>query len=135
MTHKSWTVCRKELRDAMRDGRTIIAVFVVPFILYPGLMLFMGWIESANKKEESALHVRVGIVGEAQLPALRERLQSLEGVHAVPLESAPASMEAAGVDAVLVLPPALRQSITSGDSVKVELLYKDADHKSAAAHE
>src|SRR2546428_13620355 len=113
----------------MRDGRTIIAVFVVPFVLYPGLMLFMGWIESANKKEEQALHVRVGIVGEAQLPALHERLQSLEGVHAVPLQSNPASMEAAGVDAVLVLPPALQQSITSGDSVTVELLYKDSDHK------
>ena len=135
MTHKSWTVCRKELRDAMRDGRTIIAVFVVPFVLYPGLMLLMGWIESANKKEESALHVRVGIVGSAQLPALGERLRSLEGVEAVPLQSTPASMEAAGVNAVLVLPPGLQQSITSGDSVKVELLYKDADHKSSAADE
>ncbi|TMQ52767.1 MAG: ABC transporter permease [Candidatus Eisenbacteria bacterium] len=135
MTHRSWSVWRKELRDALRDGRTIIAVFVVPFVLYPGLMLFMGWIESQNKKEESTLQVRVGVVGEAQLPAVRERLQGVGGVSVVPLERAPASMERAGVDAVLVLPPGIQPAIARGDSVKVELLYKDADHKSSAAEE
>jgi sodium transport system permease protein len=44
-------------------------------------------------------------------------------------------MEQAGVDAVLVVPSAVNASIASGDSVKVELLYKDADHKSSAADE
>src|SRR5689334_25146307 len=111
MTSRSWTVCRKELRDALRDGRTIIAVFVVPLVLYPGLMLFMGSIESANKKEESSLRVRVGVVGEAQLPALPQRLASLEGVETVALDRAPESLEKAGVDAVLVIPPGMSQSI------------------------
>src|SRR6267142_5020221 len=122
-------VWRKELRDALRDGRTMIAVFVVPLVLYPGIMMLMGWIESANKKEESALHVRVGIVGEAQLPGILERIRSVDGVFAVTLEKTPASMERAGVDAVLVIPPSIDRSIAAGDSVKVELLYKDADHK------
>ncbi len=135
MTHRSWVVCRKELRDALRDGRTIIAVFVVPLVLYPGLMLFMGSIEAANKKEQSGLQVRVGVVGEAQVPGLHDRLQKLEGVSTVPLAQAPASIESAGVDAVLVVPPSLSESVASGDSVKVELLYKDADHKSSAADE
>jgi sodium transport system permease protein len=135
VTSRSWAVCRKELRDALRDGRTIIAVFVVPLVLYPGLMLFMGSIEAANKKDESALRVRVGIVGEAQLPGLHERMAALEGVETVPLEGAPSSLESAGVDAALVIPAGLPASVASGDSVKVELLYKDADHKSSAADE
>ena len=135
MSGRAWAVCRKELRDAMRDGRTIIAVFVVPFILYPGLMLFMGWIESQNKKEEGALQVSVGVVGEAQLPGLTPALKALEGVTTVPLDRVPPSLEAAGVDAVLSIPPGIAQAIPRGDSVKVELLYKDADHKSSAAEE
>ena len=119
----------------MRDGRTIIAVLVVPLVLYPGLMLFMGSIESANKKEEQALQVRVGVVGEMQLPALTEHLRGVEGVTAVALDRVPQSLESAGVDAVLVIPPSVGASIAAGDSVKVELLYKDADHKSSAADE
>ncbi|HZI89259.1 MAG TPA: ABC transporter permease [Candidatus Polarisedimenticolia bacterium] len=135
MTSKSRAVWRKELRDAMRDGRTIIAVLVVPLVLYPGLMLFMGSIESANKKEQSALQVRVGVVGESQLPGLGEKLRSMEGISTVSLPVTPPSLEAAGVDAILVVPPGMAQSIAAGDSVKVELLYKDADHKSSAADE
>src|SRR5258706_7848553 len=132
---KAWAVWRKEIRDALRDGRTIIAVFVVPLVLYPGLMLLMGSIESSNKKEEGALRVRVGVVGEAQLPGLPKALQSVQGITAVTLDRTPSSMESAGVDAVLVIPPGLARSVASGDSVKVELLYKDADHKSSAADE
>ena len=133
MTHKSWAVCRKELRDTLRDGRSIIAVFVVPFILYPGVMLLMGYIESQNEREESALQVRVGVVGEAQLPMLEERLSRVPGVSTKRLSSAPGSIHEAGVDAVLLLPEGLNESIARGDSVKVELLYKDADNRSSAA--
>ncbi len=135
MTHRSWAVCRKELRDALRDGRTIIAVFVVPLVLYPGLMLFMGSIESANQKEKSELKVRVGIVGEAQVPMLQQRFESLEGVSTVSLPAPPVTMEAAGVDAVLIFPPGIAESIARGDSAKVALIYKDADRKSSSAAE
>src|SRR5438093_3643359 len=44
-------------------------------------------------------------------------------------------MERAGVDAVLVLPPGIQPAIARGDSVKVELLYDDAEHQSSAAEE
>jgi sodium transport system permease protein len=135
VTRKSWAVCRKELRDGLRDGRTIIAVFVVPLILYPGLMLLMGWIQSQNKKEESELRVRVGVVGQAQLPGIESRFATLRGVSTVALDRVPDSFEASGVDAVLVLPPQIQESIARGDSVKVELLYKESDHKSSAADE
>jgi len=132
---KAWAVWRKELRDALRDGRTIIAVFVVPLVLYPGLMLFMGSIQSANEKEEKELQVRVGVFGGAQLPGLEEKMRALQGVSTVSLERIPRPIDAAGVDAVLVILPGLESSIARGDSVKVELLYKDSDHKSSAADE
>jgi len=133
MRSRAWSVCRKELRDALRDSRTIIAVFVVPLVLYPGIMLLMGWIESQNKKDEGAMQVRVGLVGEAQLPGLVPALKSMEGVTTVSLDRVPPNLESAGVDAVLSIPSGIAQSIPRGDSVKVELLYKDADHKSSAA--
>jgi len=93
MSGRAWAVCRKELRDAMRDGRTIIAVFVVPFILYPGLMLFMGWTNPRTRRGRR-LQVSVGVVGEAQLPGLTPALKALEGVTTVPLDRVPPSLEA-----------------------------------------
>jgi len=94
-------------------------------------MLFMGWIESQNKKEEGALQVSVGVVGEAQLPASRGT-EGARGRHDVPLIACRrASRPRRGCGALHSA--GIAQAIPRGDSVKVELLYKDADHKSSAA--
>jgi len=135
MTSKTLAVYRKELVDTLRDGRSIFAIFVFPFLLYPAMLMLMSWIQAKNDQEAKAFTVRVGIVGEAQLPRAAERIASAEGVVAVPLDAEPPSLEAADVQAMLVIPSDLDGMIARGDSVKVELRYKDADTKSSeAAH-
>jgi sodium transport system permease protein len=135
MTGKMMAVYRKELIDTHRDGRSNCAIFIFPFLLYPAMLLLMSWIQAKNDEEAQAFTVRVGIVGEAQLPAAAERVGKTEGVIAVPLESEPTTFEAADVQALLVIPADLGDRIARGDSVKVELRYKDADNKSSeAAH-
>src|SRR5262245_12182714 len=131
MTAKTLAVFRKEIVDTLRDGRTIFAVFVFPFLLYPALLMLMAYIQQKNDDEAKAFSVRVGIVGAAQLPAAAEKIGSVEGVTAVPIESEPAAFDDAGVQALLVIPPDLAGLIARGDSVKVELRYKDADNKSS----
>lgn len=135
MTGRTLAVYRKEILDTLRDGRSIFAIFVFPFILYPAMLGFMSWIQSRNNQEERSISVRVGIVGEAQLPGVRDALAAAPGVTAVPLAAAPATLEGAGVDAALVIPSGIREAIARGDSAKVELLYKEADHTSSAAAE
>lgn len=131
MTAKTMAVFRKELTDTLRDGRTIFAIFVFPFLLYPALLMLMGYIQSKNDEEAKAFSVRVGIVGAAQLPSVTDKVGAVEGVTVVPFEQEPASYDAADVQALLVLPPDLEGMIARGDSVKVELRYKDADNKSS----
>lgn len=131
MTAKTMAVFRKELIDTLRDGRTIFAIFVMPFLLYPALIMLMGYIQSKNDEEAKTFAVRVGVVGSPQLPIAAERVGAVEGVTAVPFDAEPASFEAADVQALLVIPPDLSGLIARGDSVKVELRYKDADNKSS----
>ncbi|MBN2310614.1 MAG: hypothetical protein JXR94_16700, partial [Candidatus Hydrogenedentes bacterium] len=33
------TILRKELLDTLRDKRTLVAMFVIPVVLYPGLFV------------------------------------------------------------------------------------------------
>ncbi len=131
MTGRTMAVFRKELIDTLRDGRTIFAIFVFPFLLYPALLMLMGYIQSKNDEEAKAFSVRVGIVGAAQFPAASEKVAAVEGVTVVPFDQEPATYDAADVQALLVLPPDLAGMIARGDSVKVELRYKDADNKSS----
>jgi sodium transport system permease protein len=135
MTGKTLAVYRKDLVDTLRDGRSVFAIFVCPFLLYPAMLLLMSWIQAKNDQEAKAFTVRVGIVGQAQFPGAVERISATEGVVAVPLDAEPTRFEEANVQALLVIPQDLDGRIARGDSVRVELRYKDADNKSSeAAH-
>ncbi len=135
MTAKTFAVYRKEIIDALRDGRSVFAIFVFPFILYPAMMGFMAWIQSNNAKEARALTVRVGMVGEAQIPGLADSLRAVSGVHPVRLAAVPERLEDAGVDAVIVVPEGIEGAVGRGEPAKVELLYKEADNESSQAAE
>ncbi len=133
MSGKAGAVFRKEILDTLRDGRSVFAIFVFPFILYPAMILFMGWVQSHNEQEAKLIPVRIGLVGGAQLPFLADSLAALPAVTVVPLQAVPDSLERAGVDAIYALPEGAHERLARSDSVRVELLYKDAENRSSAA--
>ncbi len=133
VTAKTWAVFRKELLDTLRDGRSIFAIFVFPFLLYPAMLFFMSWLQTKDDEEAKLLQVRVGVVGEAALPFVIDSLAAIPGVTPVRLPATPERMEDAGVHAVLVIPADAHEALARGDSVRVELLYKDAENVSSQA--
>jgi len=133
MTSKTLAVFRKEVLDTLRDGRSIFAIFVFPFLLYPAILLFMGWMQARNEEEAGLLPVRVGLVGAAQVPGLADSAAAQPAVAVVSLQAVPDSLELAAVDAVIDVPDSVHARLAGGDSVRVALLYKDADNTSSAA--
>lgn len=133
MTGKVLAVYRKELIDTLRDGRSIFAIFIFPFIMYPAMLFFTSWMANKDDQAEKLVQVRVGVVGASAVPFVMDSLAAVPGVTPVALASAPTSMEEAGVNAVLVIPVGIHESLARGDSARVELLYKRADNTSSAA--
>lgn len=135
MTSKTLAVYRKEITDALRDGRSLFAIFVFPFILYPAMMGFMSWIQSKNAEEAKALTLRIGMVGETQIPGLADSVRAVPGVEAVSLPAVPQQLDAAKVDAVLDVPQGIVAQVAAGDSARVSLIYKESDNRSSQAAE
>jgi len=133
VTAKTFAVYRKEIIDALRDGRSVFAIFVFPFILYPAMLGLMSWIQTKNAEQARALTLRIGMVGEAQIPGLADSIRAVPGIEAVSMAKAPEPMEAAKVDAVLEVPDGIAAHIAAGDSAKVRLLYKQSDDRSTQA--
>ncbi len=73
--HRIRTIYWKELTDIMRDRRTLIAMILVPIVLYPLLML--GSVQAVSYQQASLddEHFVVGVVGENQASVLRYLLQ------------------------------------------------------------
>jgi sodium transport system permease protein len=133
VTSRTLAVFRKELLDTLRDGRSVFAIFVFPFILYPAMLLFIGWLQSKDREGASQLPVRVGIVSSAAFPSLADSVAAYPAVTPVALDRMPENWDEAGVDAIIAIPPDVHERLARGDSVRVALLYKDAENASSAA--
>jgi sodium transport system permease protein len=72
--HNILTVYRKELRDSLRDRRTLISMIVIPMLMIPGIMIAVAGItmKMVNKAREEIPTVMV--LGGDDSPALRAAL-------------------------------------------------------------
>lgn len=71
-SHRIRTVYRKELIDILRDHRTLLAMILVPIVLYPLLML--GSVQAVSYQAVSLEKEKfvVGTIGEAQAQLIRD---------------------------------------------------------------
>lgn len=100
--HRVRTIYFKELSDILRDHRTLVAMIVVPIVLYPLLML--GSVQAVSYQHESLEkeELLIGVVGDAHLEMLRSLIKSDARAVALQREELdPQSAEFAALPATL----------------------------------
>ena len=126
-----FTVMRKELRDLSRDRRTLaLALFLGP-LLYPALMLGMGYLTENRIRTQVDKTLEVPMVGAEHAPNLVKFLAT-NGITAAP---APANLDAAirsqEIDAALRISPDYAEDWRNGRPALVEIIRdstrRDAD--------
>jgi sodium transport system permease protein len=99
------TVLAKELKETLRDRRTLFIMVVIPVLLYPAMLVLMEQLAMFGQRSLEANVSRVAVVGETGAAAtFLERDGSLVLVHSdtVPL----AALQSGRVDAIVVFPQA-----------------------------
>jgi sodium transport system permease protein len=147
-----WSVVRliagKELRDLIRDRRTVLLILVLPVVLYP-LFGATGYLVAVTLIGQPTV---VGVSGAEHLPGTESGLPPLltNGAFAEGLE--PADAEAAGpiavkpldgdphaalwskaVDTVLVVPPGLADDVRHYRKPELRIINREGDDKSKLA--
>src|SRR6185369_5352319 len=77
------TVYLKELRDMLRDRRTIISMIVVPTLLMPGLTFMVITVSVKVINRAKATVPTVMIIGGEDSPKVREAIQSSSRIRVV----------------------------------------------------
>jgi sodium transport system permease protein len=125
------TVLRKELRDAMRDRRTALMVFVASVLTGPVTLVLLA--QFISGLEQKAATAKVRMVGQGNAPALVNFLQRND----VEIEAAPADYETrvkeGRLDAVIVVPEDFDARYLAGDGAHVEIVYDDSRTESGPA--
>jgi sodium transport system permease protein len=109
-------VYRKELRETLRDRRTLMSTIVVPILLFPVLTIGMGYVAASLIDQANREPAKIAIVGGADSPAIVEALKRVKTLIVVPDSSNYVDLISnKKIRAAVEIPPGL-QSATSAAS-------------------
>jgi sodium transport system permease protein len=77
-------VYRKELKDMLRDRRTIFAMVVFPIVIFPLMTVGFGVLAEKSVAKARQQTARVMLLGEEHAPEVAKRLRETEGLEIVP---------------------------------------------------
>lgn len=128
------TVYLKELRDTLRDRRTLITMFVLPTVVMPVIILAFGFTAGRVVGKARAEVAQVMLLGGERSPDLRAALGAAEGLVLVPPAGDFRALIAdKRLRAAVEVPAEFDQGLVDGDSVQVRLYHHDGDMKSGFA--
>jgi sodium transport system permease protein len=128
----AWTVFVKELRDALRDRRTLLAVVASSVLMGP-LLLFGLSVLVASSEERAESRV-VMVAGIEHAPTLRNFLerQTLQ-VTPAPADFERQLIERRLADPVVVVPPDFEVALARGERPLLEVVSSSANTRAASA--
>ena len=126
MSQSVWVVFVKELKDALRDRRTLMAVFISSVLMGPLMLVLLSSLVGRYEKRAEAREVVV--IGLDNAPALRNYIERQTFV----VKKAPADWEtqlkASKLgDPVVIVPADFEDDLAHGRPPRIELVYSSAN--------
>jgi sodium transport system permease protein len=124
----------KELRDSLRDRRTLISTLVVPTFAMPLIMGLVAFVAVAAIKKTKAELPTVMLVGAAQSPQVREALLSDPHLRVVPFrEGWQQAIANKSLRAAVEIPDDFDQAVVEGRPVAVNIRHYEGEMASGFA--
>jgi sodium transport system permease protein len=129
-------VFRKELRDMLRDKRTIRSMIIIPVVAFPALFLIVGWTMARLSGEANKEASIVMVHGGDDSPKVLEALRGAEGIQVVPYQ-ADARQEISDnkIRLLIEIPEGFDSSVSGSHPQKVAIDYFQGDMKSESARD
>ncbi len=123
-------VLRKELLDTLRDRRTLIAMIVVPLLLFPLLMVGMARFTQSRADEARNKVLMVAVADPKQDSGLADHLDAQPGIDVEltrDISQLASRIAAEQIDAAIVLDPTFRRDVDAHGPGGLTLLFKSSD--------
>jgi sodium transport system permease protein len=128
------TVYTKELRDSLRDRRTLFSTIIIPTFVMPMLVLGVGRVASAVVSRAREEVPRVMVIGGEDSPGVRAELGKTTRFKAEP--AAPdwkAQISEKRIRAAAEIPPGFEKALEAGSAPPVTLYHYEGELKSGLA--
>jgi sodium transport system permease protein len=116
-TRQIWTIFRKELKEVLRDRRTLVFMIALPMLVIPALLEITTYFVTEAQRRASTDVLRYAVFDEHNLPAVAEAFAQAPRFERVALDrrdDIPAAVAAGTIDFALVVNPAQTGSAAAG---------------------
>lgn len=120
---KTWIVFSKELKEVLRDYRTLIMMIIIPTLFYPAMLVFPATFAKQSIARLGQNAVTIGIVGECE--PLRKRLEQAEHLKVRPANEADYvdKLKSNEIDVAILVPPEFNAAISKDFTTEPEFNY------------
>jgi sodium transport system permease protein len=116
------TVFLKEVRELLRDRRSIIIMFGVPLVLYPAMMLGTAAVLNSQQKQLQQTKSPVVVHNGGDAPKLLDLMTQPDSeVSVVDRPDPEKQLSTGGVAAIVNVPPHAQRDALAGQDVQIEL--------------
>lgn len=123
------TIYLKEMRELLRDRKTLVFMVLLPIVVVPVLMnVMIGFVVRAEKKAQTEA-LAFAVFGAEYLPELANAFSEEKGFEKVDIPTTEAIESAIAEDKIkfgLVIPEGIREQIEDGNQVVVHFYYNNA---------
>jgi sodium transport system permease protein len=132
--HNIFTVYGKELRDSLRDRRTLISMIVVPTLMIPGIMLIAGVISYKVVSKAQAETPTVMVLGGGDSPAVSGALGADRKIKLVPVTTDwRQRITDKQLRAAVEIPPGFDATLSRGEPAAVKIFNYESELRSGFA--
>ncbi|MCC7528676.1 MAG: CPBP family intramembrane metalloprotease [Candidatus Melainabacteria bacterium] len=120
---KTSIVFLKELKEVLRDYRTLIMMIIIPTLFYPAMLVFPATFAKQSIARLGQTTVSVGVIGDCEL--LLKRLQSAEHLKVAKIDESDyaAKLKSDEIDVAILVPPEFTAAVSKDFTTESELAY------------
>lgn len=128
------TIWKKELKDTIRDKRTLMSSIILPLVLMPLLIIGIGKFTLYEIQKSQEQMVKIAFVNEAQAPELVDAIKKQDKIEVIKIEgdlSEPVKRDK--IDAGIIIPADFQTSLEKQSPIQIKVIRDSTNSKSSTA--
>ncbi len=124
-----FTIFKKELKDTLRDRRTLMMMLVIPILVFPLIMNIFVGVSASYQEEAATKKIKIGVVGSKnsfiakELNYLPKELGKKELIYFNDTVSMIKGLEADSIKLAIFQSPTFEQDLTTKKAAQIYIYY------------
>ena len=128
-------IFRKELKDTLRDRRTLFFMIVFPILIIPLIIGGLPKIMISMMEKKMTERITIAVIGERESPELIEMFRladSIDVIFNVEKDSIERSIREKEIDGAVIIPDGFREMVNSMETGQITMVYISSDDLDAS---